>query len=66
MGSESIGLPIVRSVDTVLESYLRLLDRTRRGTALDLRHDDLRTLAEAIGVKAGTVENRLLNLRATV
>ena len=64
IGPESVGLPSSRSLDTLLGSYLDLVGRVRTDDLGDLRADDIQVLAEATGVDAAVVENRLRRLVA--
>ncbi|MEE9414951.1 MAG: hypothetical protein V3V01_06685 [Acidimicrobiales bacterium] len=60
VGAESIGLPNVRSVDTVFESYFRLVSRLRaEGREFAPRMDDMVALANATGIDLAAVRHRL-------
>ena len=67
-GRESVGLPVSRSRDTVLVSYLDLLGRIRPGvapTVEDFRQDDMDALAGVTGLDSTSVLRRLKSMSAT-
>ena len=66
VGAESIGLPTVRSIDTVFDSYFTLVGRLRADDQrLEVRQADVGILAEATGLDVNTVQHRLQSLLAS-
>ena len=63
-GAESVGLPMSRSRDTLLSSYVTLLERLRLQdpTVEAFRQDDVEQLAGATGLEAASVKRRLESL----
>ncbi len=60
VGAESIGLPTVRSIDTMFDAYFTLLGRLRReDRQSSVRSADVEVLAQATGLKVATVRHRL-------
>ncbi len=59
-GAESIGLPTVRSVDTLFVAYFELVSRMRgEDRTLDVRAIDVGALAVATGLEPSQVRLRL-------
>lgn len=66
VGAESIGLPTVRSIDTVFDSYFTLVDRLREDDRhLEVRKADVQALADATGLETAAVHHRLQGLLAS-
>ena len=59
-GAESIGLPTVRSVDTLFIAYFELVSRMRsEDRTVDVRSADVGALATATGLEPSQVRLRL-------
>lgn len=60
-GRESVGLPTTWSTDRLVELYLELVNRLRRGRPIDdVREVDVEALARATGLGAPVVRQRIL------
>ncbi len=63
VGAESIGLPTVRSIDTLFDSYFALVERLRESDRrYEIRKDDVAVLAKATGLQRSAVQHRLQRL----
>ena len=59
-GAESIGLPTVRSVDTLFLAYFELVSRMRSDErTVEVRAIDVNALADATGLETSQVRLRL-------